>query len=95
MEKRESLCVHVRVCARLHVRPTPCVRRAPDKVCVCVCLFTQVMWLMYEVPETRFEGLAMRFMDIRKRVYAVPELGSKAMMVSVVGTCFRGHPTRS
>eukprot|EP00197_Chlamydomonas_leiostraca_P002835 CAMPEP_0202857496 /NCGR_PEP_ID=MMETSP1391-20130828/415_1 /ASSEMBLY_ACC=CAM_ASM_000867 /TAXON_ID=1034604 /ORGANISM="Chlamydomonas leiostraca, Strain SAG 11-49" /LENGTH=32 /DNA_ID= /DNA_START= /DNA_END= /DNA_ORIENTATION= len=28
----------------------------------------KVMWLMYEAPDTKFEGLAMRFMDIRKRV---------------------------
>ncbi len=42
----------------------------------------KVMWLMYEVPETKFEGLAMRFMDIRKRVYDLPQLGTKASMVS-------------
>ena len=40
------------------------------------------MWLMYESPDIQFEGLAMRFMDIRKRVYDVPTLGKKAQMVS-------------
>lgn len=50
----------------------------------------KVMWLMYEVPETKFEGLAMRFMDIRKRVYEVPELGSKALMVCIPTTSGTG-----
>jgi len=35
----------------------------------------KVMWLIYEHPEIEFEGLAMRFMDIRKRVYELPPLG--------------------
>ena len=35
----------------------------------------KIMWLMYEHPEIEFEGLAMRFMDIRKRVYDLPQLG--------------------
>ncbi len=48
------------------------------------------MWLMYEVPDTRFEGLAMRFMDIRKRVYEVPELGAKATMVCIPTTSGTG-----
>lgn len=50
----------------------------------------KVMWLMYEYPETKFEGLAMRFMDIRKRVYDVPTLGSKAWMVAVPTTSGTG-----
>ena len=50
----------------------------------------QIMWLMYEVPETRFDGLAMRFMDIRKRVYDVPELGKKALMVAIPTTSGTG-----
>ena len=48
------------------------------------------MWLMYEQPSTRFDGLAMRFMDIRKRVYEVPELGKKAMMVCIPTTSGTG-----
>jgi acetaldehyde dehydrogenase/alcohol dehydrogenase len=43
----------------------------------------KIMWSMYENPNVQFEGLAMRFMDIRKRVYTVPELGTKAIMVCI------------
>jgi acetaldehyde dehydrogenase/alcohol dehydrogenase len=43
----------------------------------------KIMWVMYEHPEVRFEDLAMRFMDIRKRVFSFPTLGQKAMMVAV------------
>ncbi len=38
---------------------------------------------MYEHPEVKFEDLAMRFMDIRKRVYKFPTMGEKAMMVAI------------
>lgn len=50
----------------------------------------KVMWLMYEHPEIEFEGLAMRFMDIRKRVYELPPLGEKALMVAVPTTSGTG-----
>jgi acetaldehyde dehydrogenase/alcohol dehydrogenase len=50
----------------------------------------KIMWLMYEHPETDFEGLATRFMDIRKRVYELPPLGSKAMMVAIPTTSGTG-----
>ncbi|MFM7424414.1 MAG: bifunctional acetaldehyde-CoA/alcohol dehydrogenase [Elainella sp.] len=50
----------------------------------------KVMWLMYEHPEVEFEGLAMRFMDIRKRVYALPPLGQKAMLVAIPTTSGTG-----
>lgn len=43
----------------------------------------KIMWVMYEYPEVRFEDLAMRFMDIRKRVYRFPKMGEKAMMVAI------------
>ena len=43
----------------------------------------KIMWVMYEHPEVRFEDLAMRFMDIRKRVYRFPTMGEKAMMVAI------------
>jgi len=43
----------------------------------------KIMWVLYEHPEVRFEDLAMRFMDIRKRVYPFPKLRNKAIMVSV------------
>jgi len=50
----------------------------------------KVMWLMYEHPETEFEGLATRFMDIRKRVYELPTLGQKAIMVAIPTTSGTG-----
>jgi len=50
----------------------------------------KVMWLMYEHPDIEFEGLAMRFMDIRKRVYDLPPLGQKAMMVAIPTTSGTG-----
>lgn len=43
----------------------------------------KIMWMMYEHPECEFEDLAMDFMDIRKRVYTFPKMGTKAMMVSI------------
>ncbi|MCY6959169.1 bifunctional acetaldehyde-CoA/alcohol dehydrogenase [Clostridium brassicae] len=43
----------------------------------------KIMWVLYEHPQVRFEDLAMRFMDIRKRVYTFPKMGEKAMMVSI------------
>jgi acetaldehyde dehydrogenase/alcohol dehydrogenase len=43
----------------------------------------KIMWVMYEHPDVRFEDLAMRFMDIRKRVFPFPTLGAKAMMVAI------------
>lgn len=50
----------------------------------------KIMWVMYEHPEVRFEDLAMRFMDIRKRVFAFPKLGGKAMMVAIPTTAGTG-----
>ncbi len=50
----------------------------------------KIMWVLYEHPEVRFEDLAMRFMDIRKRVYKFPRLGEKAMMVAVPTTAGTG-----
>jgi acetaldehyde dehydrogenase/alcohol dehydrogenase len=43
----------------------------------------KIMWVMYEHPEVRFEDLAMRFMDIRKRVYHFPHMGDKAMLICI------------
>lgn len=42
----------------------------------------KIMWVMYEHPEVKFSDLAMRFMDIRKRVYSFPKLGEKAYFVA-------------
>ncbi len=50
----------------------------------------KVMWALYEQPATRFEDLAMRFMDIRKRVQAFPKLGKKALMVAIPTTAGTG-----
>lgn len=50
----------------------------------------KIMWVMYEHPEVRFEDLAMRFMDIRKRVYRFPKMGEKAMMVAVATSAGTG-----
>jgi acetaldehyde dehydrogenase/alcohol dehydrogenase len=50
----------------------------------------KVMWLMYEHPDVEFDGLAMRFMDIRKRVYELPPLGQKAIMVAIPTTSGTG-----
>ncbi|WP_143318411.1 bifunctional acetaldehyde-CoA/alcohol dehydrogenase [Clostridium sp. HBUAS56017] len=43
----------------------------------------KIMWVMYEHPDVVFEDLAMRFLDIRKRVYKFPPMGEKAMMVAI------------
>jgi acetaldehyde dehydrogenase/alcohol dehydrogenase len=43
----------------------------------------KIMWVLYEHPEVQFEDLAMRFMDIRKRVYPFPTMGEKAMMIAI------------
>lgn len=43
----------------------------------------KIMWVMYEHPEVDFLDMAMRFMDIRKRVYTFPKMGEKAMFIAV------------
>lgn len=43
----------------------------------------KIMWVMYEHPEADFLDMAMRFMDIRKRVYTFPKMGEKAYFVAV------------
>jgi acetaldehyde dehydrogenase / alcohol dehydrogenase len=50
----------------------------------------KIMWLMYEQPNTVFEGLSQRFLDIRKRVYDLPELGKKAIMIAIPTTSGTG-----
>ena len=50
----------------------------------------KVIWLMYEHPETNFEDVAMRFMDIRKRICQLPELGQKAKLVCIPTTSGTG-----
>jgi len=43
----------------------------------------KIMWVLYEHPEVDFFDMAMRFMDIRKRVYAFPKMGGKAYFICV------------
>lgn len=50
----------------------------------------KIMWVLYEHPDIKFEDLAMRFMDIRKRVYTFPKMGEKAMLVAVTTTAGTG-----
>ena len=50
----------------------------------------KIMWVMYEAPDVAFEDLALRFMDIRKRIYKFPTLGVKAQFVAVPTTSGTG-----
>ena len=43
----------------------------------------KIMWVMYEHPEVDFMDMAMRYIDIRKRVYTFPEMGQKAYFIAV------------
>ena len=43
----------------------------------------KIMWVMYEHPEIDFQDMAMRFIDIRKRVYTFPKMGEKAYFVAI------------
>ena len=50
----------------------------------------KIIWLQYEQPELAFEDIAMRFMDIRKRIVMPPKLGAKATMVAIPTTSGTG-----
>lgn len=50
----------------------------------------KIMWVLYEHPEIDFQDLAMRFMDIRKRVYTFPHMGDKATFIAVATTAGTG-----
>ena len=50
----------------------------------------KILWIMYEHPELKFEDLARRFMDIRKRIFEFPEMGVKAQMVAIPTTSGTG-----
>ncbi len=50
----------------------------------------KIMWLLYEHPEVKFEGLALRFMDIQKRIYSFPDMGKKADLVCIPTTSGTG-----
>lgn len=50
----------------------------------------KIIWLMYEQPDTNFEDIAMRFMDIKKRICQIPDLGKKAELVAIPTTSGTG-----
>lgn len=50
----------------------------------------KIMWVVYEHPEVDFLDMAMRFMDIRKRVYTFPKMGEKAYFIAVPTTAGTG-----
>ncbi|MGI1998913.1 bifunctional acetaldehyde-CoA/alcohol dehydrogenase [Shewanella frigidimarina] len=50
----------------------------------------KIIWVMYEHPEVDFADLALRFMDIRKRIYKFPKMGVKAQMVAIPTTSGTG-----
>ena len=50
----------------------------------------KIMWVMYEHPEVEFMDMAMRFMDIRKRIYKFPKMGEKAYFIAVPTTAGTG-----
>ncbi len=50
----------------------------------------KIIWMLYENPDVEFEGLALRFMDIQKRIYDFPKMGGKAFFVAIPTTAGTG-----
>lgn len=50
----------------------------------------KIMWVLYEHPDADFQDMAMRFSDIRKRVYAFPKMGEKASFIAIPTTAGTG-----
>ncbi len=55
----------------------------------------KAMWLFYEYPDTDFKAIKMKFLDIRKRVYKYPRLGTKAQFVAIPTTSGTGSEVTS
>ena len=50
----------------------------------------KIMWVLYEHPEVDFQDMAMRFSDIRKRIYTFPKMGDKATFIAIPTTAGTG-----
>lgn len=50
----------------------------------------KIMWVLYEHPEADFTDMAMRFSDIRKRIYSFPKMGEKAYFIAIPTTAGTG-----
>ena len=50
----------------------------------------KIMWVLYEHPKADFLDMAMRFVDIRKRVYTFPKMGEKAYFIAIPTTAGTG-----